>query len=74
MRPEEICNFCELKALRKEAKAIGGRVVVAKNNAIGGVNIYLVPKGERPDVRTPADGGKHWRFWFQSLSEECTCK
>jgi len=72
------CNFCSLQLYKREAKETGATVHVVKRTAgLGGFDIYIVPKGEIPDlsinghdesVRSP-----HWVSWMWQISDSCVC-
>lgn len=74
MRDEEKCNYCAMKELKAQARKMGAQVIIRANARIGGVDVYVVPKGEKLDTAPVGDGGKHWKVWLQALAEGCTCE
>jgi hypothetical protein len=78
------CNFCTYQSIKRDAKKNGSRVVkrYAVAYQLGGVNIYVVPKGvEVPkvikgcDVTYKGDAfhRKYFRAWFMELPDHCAC-
>jgi len=66
------CDYCYLKSVRRD-KPKGSRVYLRRE--IGGISVYVVPKGERLDKTDPGDdGGKHWITWLMKLTDHCVCR
>lgn len=66
------CNYCSLKELRRN-KPKGSRIHLRVSSFMGGVDVFVVPQGEKLDKRSPDDGGGHWRRWFMELGDRCGC-
>jgi len=71
-----ICNFCKLQSYKRRAKEQNKEVqlIHAKD---GGIDVYLVPKGEKADTRQDPKTGNNlsdqWKSWFMELSKRCVC-
>ena len=51
-----ICNYCKLKRIRK-TKSKGSKVYLKPSSFMsGGIDVYVVPKGEKLDTRTDKKG------------------
>ena len=59
------CNKCVYDSLKRA----GHRRIKRADTEyeLGGVNVYLIPKGEKLDTK------KHFAAWFMSLPERCEC-
>jgi len=70
------CNYCHLQDYKREAKEKKMTVHLI-NSKDGGMDVYLVPKGEKLDTRQDSKTGnnlsKQWRSWFMALSDSCCC-
>ena len=67
------CNYCRYTSIKKN-KPKGSKIVLQPSIwGLGGVEVYVVPKGERLDERSPDHGGKQWQAWFQELTMHCVC-
>jgi hypothetical protein len=62
-----MCNYCRLKDIKRRAKEKGARVKIIIED------VFVIPKGEKPDLRDPDDGGKHWVAWMMEIPERCYC-
>lgn len=79
------CNYCNLQALKRQAKAEGKRVVRRPSKFLNGIDVWLVPKGEQlpppKDMIDPCNAypngnlayAKYHVAWFYSLSDRCCC-
>ena len=80
------CNFCTLKRMKKEAKAVGYKVVkvwrteqvLGAADTCRGVDIFIVPGtiknafvGNHCNIKRFRD--KYWRVWFPELGGKCEC-
>ena len=72
------CNYCSLKAIRREAKAKGKKVTVLNDAkwGMGGFNIYVHP----PDINirklTGGEDGAREKYrsaWMWEIGKHCTC-
>ena len=63
------CNYCTLQELKKRYKGTDTKLLRRddKGFALGGENVYAVPKGERLDTE------KHFVAWFMEMPNKCQC-
>ena len=63
------CNYCTMQNIKERAKKDNSKIITRDNAgfALGGVNVYIVPKGKR------FDKDKHLVAWFMELPERCAC-
>ena len=70
------CNHCNLKRIKAEAKKSGAKVFKRSNAEYGGVDIYVVPKGDtldttrHPKTKNPSD---QWKAWMMEITDRCEC-
>lgn len=63
------CNYCRLESIRRDAKKKKKRVVIVPagfNITLGGHNIHLLNKGEKPTEKNKA-------CWFMAITGVCVC-
>jgi len=63
------CNYCKLKAMKESAKRRKARIVLVsstKMGSMGGVEVYEVRPGKKPN-------GRNWRCWFMGVPNSCCC-
>lgn len=72
-----LCNYCTFQGLKSRAKSEGKEVtVVPSTGSLGGVEVYLHPKGVV--IQRGADSNVHpqhayWVRWFMELPDHCCC-
>ena len=79
------CNYCDMKALRKEAKESGMVVSVRQSTFLGGKDVWVHPKDYKipPAIARicPCDKypngneaySKYHRAWFKAIGKGCSC-
>lgn len=63
------CNHCTMKRLQQSAKEKGKRVVripSIKMGSLGGMEIYMLRKGEKPSKA-------NWVAWMMEVTDSCVC-
>lgn len=72
------CSFCTLKVIQNKAKA-DNMIVTVLHDAewgMGGVNVYMHPKGICVSSLPGGDQGerkKFWKAWLMTIGEACAC-
>ena len=68
------CNLCDYRTLVNEAQERGDETWV-DDTQVSGLHVFVIPKGEKPDVRLHRDGtfGPQRKVWFCGFSDSCTC-
>lgn len=68
-----MCNYCHLKSIRERAKKQGSRVYLRAG--MGGIDVFVVPKGEKLDtsVNEKGEHGKQWVAWMMEIPDHCVC-
>lgn len=70
------CNFCNLRRYRRQAVQENKYVLILraekdKKNTLGGYDVYMIPKGVRPDKR---EEFKQYKIsWMWEISDRCVC-
>ena len=71
------CNYCNYQSIKRRAKQEGSRIYKrAASWGLGGVNIYVVPKGDKLDTREDKEGNTisgQFGAWFMELPDSCHC-
>ncbi len=78
------CNYCNLKRIRKQAKAEHQRVVLRSSNFMGGTCVYVIPKGvvmpkaiKEPSDKLPSGDEFHEKYsvsWLMEIPQFCCCQ
>jgi hypothetical protein len=71
-----LCNYCNLKKIRADARRYGNHVVLRQaTGKLKGVNTYVVP--DAYDLTHLTEGSeahkKYFRAWFMSVPDHCVC-
>jgi hypothetical protein len=70
------CNYCDLKSIRRRARARGEKIVVVGQTA------YRIPKSmsKRDFMKLPTGSvdartgkGKYFVAWFMAIPDHCCC-
>lgn len=71
-----LCNYCSLQRYKNEAKEKNMKVHLIPSDH-DGIDVYVTPKGEKPDTRKDPKTGNpispYFRSWFMELSDRCVC-
>lgn len=73
-----MCSYCHLRRIRRSAKESGATVRLRSAPMAwysAGVNVFVVPKGEKLDTSTDARGnhGKQFVMWAAEIGKRCGC-
>lgn len=80
-----VCNFCNLRRIRREAKAKGWKVTTAPSAFMGGTDVWVhppeyevPPRAERVDPcdKHPNGNEAYSRYhvaWFMEIGDKCGC-
>ena len=69
-----ICNYCEVKRLKKEAKSTGLVVTKrAQNFGLGGHDYFVHPKHIKIDPKNSLHREKYFRLWAMETGKYCEC-
>lgn len=71
---DDLCLLCDFRSLANEAKARADEVYADDSHEFG-VHVFIIPKGEKPDVRLRWDQsfGPQRKAWYCEIPEKCSC-
>lgn len=70
------CNRCQVEDLKREAKLSGAAVYITPRPIEGfpsGTDVFVVPVGQKLNIKTSRKTSKQWKMWAASVSKECVC-
>lgn len=79
------CNYCNMRRLKDRAKKRGMIVKTLPGRFMGGIEVFIVPKGTTTDEISMWEGAsnilpngdenhcKYWKAWFMELPNHCCC-
>ena len=71
-----MCNYCTLREIRKEARGRARVHLRRSSGGMGGVDVFVVPKGEKLDTSVDEKGNHNpqWKAWLMEVSDHCVCE
>jgi hypothetical protein len=69
----DLCHLCDYNTMVNEARDQGGETWREQDEY--GINVFVIPKGQQPDVHLHRDGtfGSQRKAWFNEIPDKCEC-
>jgi len=72
------CNYCDLRIIKRNAKASGKSVTVLEDATwgLGGKNVYVHPPSVKIEDLPGGEDGERKQYrvaWFMSIPVQCVC-
>ena len=70
----DLCHLCDYHTTVNEARERGDETWRTDNDPYG-VNVFVIPKGQKPDIALRRDGtiGPQRVAWYNEIPERCEC-